>query len=154
MQMHEPKIVLLVEDNPDDEKLTLRALRQSDVPNIVIVARDGEEALEYLFAYGRYQGLDRQQLPALILLDLKLPKLSGFEVLERLRQENSTATIPVVVMTSSDEEIDINRSYQLGANSFVRKPVEFDEFIDSIRQLGMYWLMINLQNGREAVTMR
>lgn len=142
MLTHEPKVVLLVEDNPDDEKLTLRAMQQSETPNIVVVARDGEEALDYLFGEGRYNGAARK-LPSLILLDLKLPKLSGFEVLERMRKEESTRSVPVVIMTSSDEEVDIARSYRLGANSFIRKPVEFNEFIDSIRQLGLYWLVLN-----------
>jgi len=131
----EPKTILLVEDNPDDEKLTLRAMRQSDVPNIVVVAHDGAEALEYVLGSNR--------LPSLILLDLKLPKVSGLEVLEKIRSEHRTRTLPVVVLSSSDEERDILRSYQLGANSYIRKPVDFDEFIDSVRQLGQYWLTIN-----------
>ena len=136
----EPKTILLVEDNPDDEKLTLRAMRQSDVPNIIVVARDGAEALEYLFAQ------DASRLPSLILLDLKLPKISGLEVLEKLKSDTRTRTLPVVVLTSSDEERDIFQSYNLGANSYIRKPVDFDEFMDSVRQLGSYWLTINMSS--------
>src|ERR1700722_18971694 len=136
----ELKTILLVEDNPDDEKLTLRAMRQSDVPNIVVVARDGAEALDYI--------VGSHKLPALILLDLKLPKVSGLEVLEKLREDARTRTIPVVILSSSDEERDIQESYNLGANSYIRKPVDFDEFIDSVRQLGQYWLTINLSSHR------
>lgn len=134
----EPKTILLVEDNADDEQLTLRAMRQSEVPNIIRVARDGAEAIDHLF--GASAG---RRLPDLILLDLKLPKISGLEVLAKIRQEPSTKTLPVVVLTSSDEERDIVESYQLGANSYIRKPVDFDEFIDAVRQLGLYWLSMN-----------
>lgn len=133
----EPKTILLVEDNADDEQLTLRAMRQSDVPNIIRVARDGAEALEFLF------GPDAQRLPDLVLLDLKLPKVSGLEVLEKIRREEKTRTLPIVILTSSDEERDIVESYNLGANSYIRKPVDFDEFIDAVRQLGLYWLAMN-----------
>jgi two-component system, response regulator len=133
----EPKTILLVEDNADDEQLTLRAMRQSDVPNIIRVARDGAEALEFLF------GPNSQRLPDLVLLDLKLPKVSGLEVLDRIRREEKTRTLPIVVLTSSDEERDIVESYNLGANSYIRKPVDFDEFIDAVRQLGLYWLAMN-----------
>lgn len=132
----EPKTILLVEDNADDEQLTLRAMRQSEVPNIIRVARDGAEALERLFAPGA-------KMPDLILLDLKLPKVSGLEVLQRLRADERTRGLPVVVLTSSDEEKDIVESYNLGANSFIRKPVDFEEFIDAVRQLGLYWLSMN-----------
>lgn len=132
----EPKTILLVEDNADDEQLTLRAMRQSEVPNIIRVARDGAEALDHLFAPGA-------KLPDLILLDLKLPKVSGLEVLQKIRSESDTRGLPVVVLTSSDEEKDIVESYNLGANSFIRKPVDFDEFIDAVRQLGLYWLSMN-----------
>lgn len=132
----EPKTILLVEDNADDEQLTLRAMRQSEVPNIIRVARDGAEALEHLFA-------PNAKKPDLILLDLKLPKVSGLEVLQRLRADERTRGLPVVVLTSSDEEKDIVESYNLGANSFIRKPVDFDEFIDAVRQLGLYWLSMN-----------
>ena len=132
----EPKTILLVEDNADDEQLTLRAMRQSEVPNIIRVARDGAEALDHLFAPGA-------RMPDLVLLDLKLPKISGLEVLQRLRQDPRTRGLPIVVLTSSDEEKDIVESYTLGANSFIRKPVDFDEFIDAVRQLGLYWLSMN-----------
>lgn len=133
----EPKTILLVEDNADDEQLTLRAMRQSEVPNIILVARDGAEALDHLF--GAHGG----RLPDLILLDLKLPKVSGLEVLQKLRTSEKTRSLPVVVLTSSDEEKDIIESYSLGANSYIRKPVDFDEFIDAVRQLGLYWLGMN-----------
>jgi two-component system response regulator len=134
----EPKTILLVEDNADDEQLTLRAMRQSDVPNIIRVARDGAEALDQLFGSGA-----KSRLPDLVLLDLKLPKVSGLEVLHRIRSEPSTRALPIVVLTSSDEEKDIIESYNLGANSYIRKPVDFDEFIDAVRQLGLYWLTMN-----------
>ncbi len=133
----EPKTILLVEDNADDEQLTLRALRQSDIPNMIRVARDGAEAIDFLF------GKDALTLPDLVLLDLKLPKISGLEVLQKIRSEDRSRALPVVILTSSDEERDIVKSYDLGANSYIRKPVDFDEFIDSVRQLGMYWLLIN-----------
>jgi len=134
----EPKTILLVEDNSDDEQLTLRAMRQSEVPNIIRVARDGAEAIDHLF--GASAG---KRLPDLVLLDLKLPKVSGLEVLQRIRAEASSKMLPVVVLTSSDEERDIVESYSLGANSYIRKPVDFDEFIDAVKQLGLYWLSIN-----------
>src|SRR3954468_19222582 len=134
----EPKTILLVEDNADDEQLTLRAMRQSDVPNIIRVARDGAEAIDALFG-----AASNGRLPDLVLLDLKLPKVSGLEVLQRIRSEDSTKTLPIVILTSSDEERDIVESYNLGANSYIRKPVDFDEFIDAVRQLGLYWLSMN-----------
>jgi two-component system response regulator len=134
----EPKTILLVEDNADDEQLTLRAMRQSEVPNIIRVARDGAEAIDHLF--GASAG---KRLPDLVLLDLKLPKISGLEVLQRIRSEPATKTLPIVVLTSSDEERDIVESYSLGANSYIRKPVDFDEFIDAVKQLGLYWLSMN-----------
>lgn len=137
------KIILLVEDNPDDEELTLMALRESQIVNEVVVARDGAEALDYLFATGRYADRDAAHLPALVLLDLKLPKLSGLEVLQHMRADPRTRLIPVVVLTSSSEEEDVIASYNLGANSYVRKPVEFHRFADAVRQVGMYWLLIN-----------
>lgn len=140
----EPKTILLVEDNADDEQLTLRAMRQSEIPNIIRVARDGAEAIDHLF--GANAG---RRLPDLVLLDLKLPKISGLEVLERIRKEPSTKTLPVVILTSSDEERDIVESYHIGANSYIRKPVDFDEFIDAVKQLGLYWLSMNRGlNGR------
>jgi len=137
------KSILLVEDNPDDEELTLRALKGSNVVNEIVVARDGAEALEYLFGAGRYAGRDPSRRPTLILLDLKLPKLSGLEVLQRLRADPRTELIPVVVLTSSSGEEDVVASYRLGANSYVRKPVEFHRFADAVRQLGLYWLLLN-----------
>ncbi|HEY0865969.1 MAG TPA: response regulator [Fimbriimonas sp.] len=140
----EPKTILLVEDNADDEQLTLRAMRQSEIPNIIRVARDGAEALEFLFS-------DTHKLPDLVLLDLKLPKVSGLEVLQRIRHEDKTKALPVVILTSSDEERDIVESYNLGANSYIRKPVDFDEFIDAVRQLGLYWLLMNRSVRRGAV---
>ena len=137
------KTILLVEDNPDDEELTLMALKQSKILNNVIVARDGVEALDYLYCTGKYEGRDPSDLPQLILLDLKLPKLGGLDVLQKLRQESQTKFVPVVVMTSSSEEEDIIASYRIGANSYVRKPVEFHRFVDAVGQLGLYWLLIN-----------
>ena len=133
----ESKTILLVEDNADDEQLTLRALRQSDIPTNIRVARDGAEAIDFLY------GIPSLPLPDLVLLDLKLPKISGLDVLQRIRSEANSKGMPVVVLTSSDEERDILKSYELGANSYIRKPVDFDEFIDSVRQLGTYWLVMN-----------
>jgi len=141
--MNGDKIILLVEDNPDDEALTLRALKKNNIANEVIVARDGEEALDYLFATGAYQGRDTGVMPTVILLDLKLPKVDGLEVLKRLRSDERTKHLPVVILTSSDEEQDIFRSYSLGANSYVRKPVEFARFSEAVRQLGLYWLLLS-----------
>jgi len=137
------KTILLVEDNPDDEELTLRALRQSNIINEMVVARDGVEALDYLFARGKYAGKEPVQLPQVILLDIKLPKLNGLEVLQQLRADDRTRMIPVVMLTSSSEEEDMIASYKLGANSYVRKPVEFMRFADAVRQLGLYWLLLN-----------
>jgi two-component system, response regulator len=137
------RYILLVEDSPDDEELTLFGLKNSGVLNQVVVVRDGEEALQFLLAEGQYKGRDPAEIPAVILLDLKLPKLSGLEVLERLRINPLTKCIPVVILTSSSEEEDVINSYKLGANSFVRKPVEFKRFADAVKQLGLYWLLIN-----------
>ncbi|TAK52889.1 MAG: response regulator [Betaproteobacteria bacterium] len=137
------RLIMLVEDNPDDEELTLRALRQSKIANEIAVTRDGSEALDFLFGKGRYEGRDLSRLPAVILLDLKLPKLSGLEVLQRLRAEPTTKLIPVVILTSSSEDEDMLRSYQSGANSYVRKPVEFRAFAESVTQLGLYWMLLN-----------
>ncbi len=143
------KTLLLVEDNPDDEALTLRALRKYNLANEIVVARDGQEALDYLFGEGEYSGRDTSQLPQVILLDLKLPKVDGLQVLERLRAEPQTRRVPVVVLTSSNEEQDMIRSYDLGANSYVRKPVDFEHFLEAARQLGLYWLVLNeTSNGR------
>jgi two-component system response regulator len=139
----ENKVILLVEDNPRDEALTLRALKKSNIVNEVIVARDGVGALEYLFATGKHAGRDTTVMPQLILLDLKLPKLDGLEVLRRLRADERTRLLPVVVFTSSSEEEDMLKSYDLGANSYVRKPVDFEQFLEATRQLGLYWLVLN-----------
>lgn len=135
--------ILLVEDNPDDEILTLRALKNNNVMNEVAVARDGAEAIDYLFAEGQYQGRDINQLPALVLLDLQLPKIDGFGVLKRLRAHQHTKFLPVVILTSSIEQEDILTGYGLGANSYIRKPVDFEEFIETVGRLGPYWLLLN-----------
>lgn len=135
--------ILLVEDNPDDEALTLRAFRKNNIANDVVVARDGQQALDYLFGEGAYQGRDVEDTPHLVLLDLKLPKVSGLEVLQRLRRDERTRRVPVVILTTSDEDQDRCRGYDLGANSYVRKPVDFNEFIDAVRQIGLYWLVLN-----------
>lgn len=137
------RTILLVEDNPDDEQLTIRALRKVAVTEDIVVARDGVEALEYLFATGVHAGRDPRDLPALVLLDLKLPRLDGIEVLRRLRADPRTRRVPVVVLTSSREEQDVLQCYDLGCNSYVRKPVEFESFMDTARQLGRYWVGIN-----------
>lgn len=137
------KVILLVEDNPDDEALTLRALKKNNILNEVVVARDGEEALEYLFGTGRYAGRDTSVQPQVILLDLQLPKLSGHEVLKRLRADKRTMLQPVVILTTSSEEQDIIKSYENGANSYTRKPVDFNRFIEAVKQLGLYWLVLN-----------
>jgi len=138
------KVILLVEDNSDDEALILRALKKNNIANKVIVARDGVEALEYLFCRGAHAGRDPLDLPQLIMLDLKLPRIDGLEVLRQLRAEFRTRLIPVVILTSSDEEQDIIESYSLGANSYIRKPVDFDQFIEAVRQVGLYWLVLSL----------
>ncbi len=139
----ENKLILLVEDNPDDEALTLRALKKNNIANEVVVARDGVEALDYLFGTGAHAGRDMNVMPQVILLDLKLPKIDGFEVLRRLRADERTKFLPVVILTTSNEEKDRLNGYGLGANSFVRKPVEFGQFIEGVRQLGLYWLILN-----------
>lgn len=137
------KIILLVEDNQDDEELALMALKKGQVANEVVVARDGVEALDYLFGTGSYAGRDVGALPQLMLLDLKLPKVDGLEVLRRVRADPRTRRLPVVILTSSREEEDLIQGYDLGANSYVRKPVDFAQFADAVRQLQIYWLVLN-----------
>jgi two-component system response regulator len=135
--------ILLVEDNPDDEALTIRALRKNNITNELVIARDGAEALDYLFGTGKYEGRDTSVSPQVTLLDLKLPKIDGLEVLKRLREDPRTELLPVVILTSSNEEQDLLKGYRLGANSYIRKPVNFDQFIEAVRQLGLYWLLLN-----------
>jgi len=137
------KTILLVEDNADDEKLTLRALRKNNISNEVVVARNGVEALDYLFGTGAYAGRNVSAMPQVVLLDLKLPKLDGMEVLRRVRADERTKLLPIVILTSSNEEMDRVNGYGLGANSYVRKPVDFTQFIEAARQLGLYWLVLN-----------
>ena len=139
----EDKIILLVEDNADDEKLTLRALQKNNIRNEVVVARNGVEALDYLFGTGAHAGRNLRIMPQVVLLDLKLPKLDGLEVLRRVRADDRTRLLPVVILTSSNEEADRIHGYGLGANSYVRKPVDFSQFSDAARQLGLYWLVLN-----------
>lgn len=142
--MRRDDVILLVEDNADDEALTLRALQKHHLANAVVVARDGEEALEFLFAKGRHAGRDPvAQRPQVVLLDLKLPKVDGLEVLRRIRADERTRLTPVVVLTSSNEQRDIVQAYGLGTNSYVRKPVNFNEFMEAVGQLGLYWLLVN-----------
>jgi len=142
MNMNELTI-LLVEDNPDDEELTLRALRQNNIMNMVDVARDGAEALDYLFCQGAHKARDPSQKPAIVMLDLKLPKIDGLEVLRRIRADERTRLMPVVILTSSKEEQDLLKSYSLGANSYIRKPVDFNQFVTTVGHLGLYWLVLN-----------
>jgi CheY-like chemotaxis protein len=137
------KMILLVEDNPDDQELTLMAFRQSNIANPVQIAQDGAEALDYLFGEGAHAGRDTSAVPAVILLDLNLPKIDGLQVLRRIRADERTKFVPVVVLTSSKEERDLMESYSLGCNSYVRKPVDFTQFLDATRQLGLYWLLLN-----------
>jgi two-component system response regulator len=139
----ENKMILLVEDNPDDEALTLRALRKNNIANDVTVVRDGIEALEFLFCTGTYADRDPHEMPQVILLDLKLPKVDGLEVLRRIRADERTQLLPVVILTSSKEDRDRLKGYKLGANSYIRKPVDFNQFVDAIHQLGLYWLVLN-----------
>ncbi len=141
--MSETRLILLVEDNPDDELLTLDVLHESRLDCSIVVTRDGAEALEYLFGTGAWAGRDTRVQPDLVLLDLKLPKLSGFDVLDRVRADQRTCIVPVVLLTTSSQDEDMVRGYKCGANSFVRKPVQFDKFGEALRQLGRYWLLIN-----------
>ncbi len=141
--MEKQKIILLVEDNPDDELLAVRALRKNNIGNEIVVARDGVEAMDYLFGTGQYSGRNLNEMPQIILLDLKLPRIDGLEVLRRIRSDDRTKLLPVAILTSSKEEKDLVDSYSLGANSYIRKPVDFDQFCESVRQLGLYWLVLN-----------
>ena len=135
--------ILLVEDNPSDVRLTRRALDQSHIPNPLVVAEDGREALDYLFAQGAHAGRDAAKLPRMVLLDLKLPKVDGLEVLRQLRADERTRRLPVVILTSSQEQQDIMAGYDLGANSYIVKPIDFDQFAEAVRTLGLYWLVLN-----------
>ena len=137
------KVILLVEDNPDDEALTLRALKKNNISNEVVVAHDGILALDYLFGTGTHKDRDLTIMPQMILLDLKLPKIDGLEVLRRIRANDLTRLLPIVILTSSNEDRDLLNGYGLGANSYVRKPVDFEKFIEAVRQLGLYWLVLN-----------
>lgn len=139
----ESKLILLIEDNADDERLTLRALRKNNVMNEVVVACDGQEAIDYLFRVGSFSGRDVGAMPAVVILDIKLPKVSGLEVLRRIRSEDMTKRLPVVVLTSTEDEQQIEESYALGANSFIRKPLDPMEFSETILQVAMYWLLLN-----------
>lgn len=134
--------ILLVEDNPDDELLTLRALKKNNIANEVVVARDGQEALDYLFSEGCHAGQERS-LPEIILLDIKLPKVDGLEVLRRIRADERTRRIPTIILTTSNETIDIETSYDCGCNSYIRKPVDYEQFLEAVRELGLYWLVLN-----------
>jgi len=137
------KTILLVEDNPDDVQLTLRALKKNNIMNEIIVAEDGVEALDYLLGTGKYEGRDMSVMPQVVLLDLKMPKMDGLEVLQRIRADERTKLLPVVVLTTSSEDKDRVESYKLGANSYVRKPVDFSQFSEAVNQLGLYWLVLN-----------
>jgi two-component system response regulator len=142
------KVILLVEDNPDDEALTMRALKKNNILNEVVVAHDGVEALDYLFGTGVHAGRDTRNMPQIVLLDLKLPKIEGLEVLRRIRADERTRLQPVVVLTTSNEDRDVISSYQLGANSYIRKPVDFEQFMEAVRHLGLYWLVLNVAPPR------
>ena len=141
--MTRKRVILLVEDNPNDIELTLRAFEKSKVTKEIVVARDGEQAIQYLFSTGPHAGRDPKDMPEVVLLDMKLPKIDGLGVLRRMRADERTRRLPVVILTSSKEEKDVMSSYDLGANSFVRKPVDFGEFVDAAKHLGVYWLIMN-----------
>lgn len=143
MEIVEKKPILLVEDNPDDEMLTRRALKQNNIMNEVVVAHDGVEALDYLFCLNAHAGRDSSAMPAMVLLDLKMPRMGGLEVLERLRLNQRTELLPVIILTSSREEHDLIQGYKLHANSYIRKPVDFSQFVEAVKQIGMYWLVLN-----------
>lgn len=144
MQKLNKGTILLVEDNPDDVELTMRALRKNKIVNEIVVAGDGAEALDYLFCTGKYAGRDGRSAPTVVLLDLRLPKVGGLEVLKRMREDAKTRPIPVVVLTSSKEERDLTEAYNLGVNSYIRKPVDFEQFVKVVQQLGLYWLVLNV----------
>jgi len=137
------KVILLVEDNPDDIALTLRAFKKSNIRNRIITIEDGQDALDYFLCKGRFEGKDPQDLPSVVLLDINLPKINGFEVLKAIRVNESTKYLPVVILTSSKEELDIVNGYSLGANSYIRKPVDFNNFFEAVQTLGLYWLLMN-----------
>ena len=139
----EEKLILLVEDNPDDQALTLRALKKNNIKNRVVIRQDGVEALDFLFCQGADAGRDPGDMPQVILLDLKLPKIDGLEVLRRIRADERTRLLPVVILTSSKEEQDMIKGYGYGANSYVRKPIDFNQFVEAVNQLGLYWLVLN-----------
>ena len=141
--MTDKNVLLLVEDNPDDEELTLLAFEQNNIPSEVVVAHDGVEALDYLFGTGMYANRDTRDMPALVLLDLQLPRINGLEVLQQMRTDNRTKLLPVVILTTSTEQQDLINSYSLGCNSYIRKPVDYNQFVNVVKQLGMYWLLLN-----------
>jgi two-component system, response regulator len=139
----EQKVILLVEDNPDDEKLTIMGFKRNNIANEIVVARDGKEAVDFLFGMGAYEGRDIQQLPQVVVLDLKLPKMNGIEVLKQIREHEVTQYLPVVVLTSSKEDRDMVETYKLGVNAYVQKPVDFNQFGEAVKHLGMFWLLLN-----------
>lgn len=144
MTLYEKNFILLVEDNQQDELLTIRALKKNNIKNEIVVCRDGEDALDFLFARGKYSDRDRSHLPQLVLLDLKLPKIDGLGVLKQVREDSIYKNLPVVILTTSDEEQDIASGYALGVNSYVKKPVDFIEFSEAVKLLGVYWLVLNV----------
>lgn len=151
MLEEQDQVLLLVEDNPNDEELTLLAFERNKITNPVVVAHDGEEALDYLFGAGQYEGRDTENQPQVIILDLKLPKVDGLEVLRRIRSDERTRYIPVVILTSSKEERDLIEAYNLGTNAYVRKPVDFSQFTDAVKELGLFWLLLNECPGRRRI---